>query len=108
MSTDYFKEVLRSDEVKRAKIEAALNETLVEDEETVEEPRDKQVLIRVSETQRDQWQEAAEADGLSVSEWLRQMADNRGREIFSCTHPLEHRQVYPLAEFCLKCGTRLR
>ena len=26
MSTDYFKEVLRSDEVKRAKIEAALNE----------------------------------------------------------------------------------
>ena len=68
MSTDYFKEVLRSDEVKRAKIEAALNETLVEDEETVEETRDKQVLIRVSETQRDQWQEAAEADGLSVSE----------------------------------------
>ena len=54
MSTDYFKEVLRSDEVKRAKIEAALNETLVEDEETVEETRDKQVLIRVSETQRDQ------------------------------------------------------
>ena len=108
MSTDYFKEVLRSDEVKRAKIEAALNETLVEDEETVEETRDKQVLIRVSETQRDQWQAAAEADGLSVSEWLRQMADARWREIFSCTHPIEMRQVYPWSEFCLKCGTRLR
>ena len=108
MSTDYFKEVLRSDEVKRAKIEAALNETLVEDEETVEETRDKQVLIRVSETQRDQWQAAAEADGLSVSEWLRQMADNRWREIFSCTHPREHGQGYPGAEVCLKCGTRLR
>ena len=108
MSTDYFKEVLRSDEVKRSKVEAALSSTLVEDEETVEESRDKQVLIRVSETQRDQWQEAAEADGLSVSEWLRQMADNRWREIFSCTHPLEHRQGYPWAEFCLKCGTRLR
>ena len=108
MSTDYFKEVLRSDEVKRAKIEAALNQTLVEDEETVEETRDKQVLIRVSETQRDQWQAAAEADGLSVSEWLRQMADARWREIFSCTHPIEMRQVYPWSEFCLKCGVRLR
>ena len=108
MSTDYIKEVLRRDEVKRNKIEAALSSTLVEDEEKVEEVRDKQVLIRVSETQRDQWQAAAEADGLSVSEWLRQMADNRWREIFSCTHPLEHRQVYPWAEFCLKCGTRLR
>lgn len=108
MSTDYFKEVLRSDEVKRAKVEAALEETLVEDDEKVDETRDKQVLIRVSETQRDQWQAAAEADGLSVSEWLRQMADARWREIFSCTHPLEQRQVYPWAEFCLKCGVRLR
>ena len=108
MTTDYFKEVLRSDEVKRAKIEAALEETLVEDEDTVDETRDKQVLIRVSESQRDQWQEAAEADGQSVSEWLRQMADSRWREIFSCTHPIESRQVYPWSEFCLKCGVRLR
>ena len=108
MTTDYFKEVLRSDEVKRAKIEAALEDTLVEDEDTVDETRDKQVLIRVSETQRDQWQEAAEADGQSVSEWLRQMADSRWREIFSCTHPIESRQVYPWSEFCLKCGVRLR
>ena len=108
MTTDYFKEVLRSDEVKRAKIEAALEETLVEDQDTIDETRDKQVLIRVSETQRDQWQEAAEADGQSVSEWLRQMADSRWREIFSCTHPIESRQVYPWSEFCLKCGVRLR
>jgi len=107
MTTDYFKEVLRSDEVKRAKIEAALEETL-DPEVEVDDTRDKQVLIRVSETQRDQWQEAAEADGQSVSEWLRQMADSRWREIFSCTHPLEHRQVYPWSEFCLKCGVRLR
>ena len=107
MTTDYFKEVLRSDEVKRAKIEAALEETL-DPEVEVDDTRDKQVLIRVSETQRDQWQEAAEADGQSVSEWLRQMADSRWREIFSCTHPLEHRQIYPWSEFCLKCGVRLR
>tara|TARA_B100000287_G_scaffold169837_1_gene160189 strand:+ start:475 stop:801 length:327 start_codon:yes stop_codon:yes gene_type:complete len=108
MSTDYMKEVLRSDEVKKAKVEAALAEELAVPEIEIEETRDKQVLIRVSETQRDQWQAAAESDSLSVSEWLRQMADNRWREIFSCTHPLEHRQVYPWSEFCLKCGTRLR
>jgi predicted HicB family RNase H-like nuclease len=108
MTTEYMKEVLRSDEVKKANIEAALLEELSEPEEIIEEPRDKQVLIRVSESQRDQWQEAAEADGLSVSEWLRQMADTRWREIFSCTHPLDQRQVYPWSEFCLKCGVRLR
>ena len=109
MTTEYMKEVLRSDGVKKGKIEAALAETLTEvEDDGVEEPRDKQVLIRVSETQRDQWQAAAEADSCSVSEWLRQMADTRWREIFSCTHPLENRQVYPWAEFCLKCGTRMR
>ena len=109
MTTEYMKEVLRADEVKKSKIEAALAETLTEvEDDGVEEPRDKQVLIRVSESQRDQWQEAAEAEGLSVSEWLRQMADNRWQEIFSCVHPLESRQVYPWSEFCLECGVRLR
>lgn len=108
MTTEYMKEVLRSDEVKKSNIEAALLEELSEPEELIEESRDKQVLIRVSETQRDQWAAAAEADSCSVSEWLRQMADTRWREIFSCTHPLDERQVYPWAEFCLKCGTRMR
>jgi hypothetical protein len=109
MTTEYIKEVLRANEVKKSKIEAALAASLTEvEDDGVDEPRDKQVLIRVSETQRDQWQAAAEADGLSVSEWLRQMADARWREIFSCTHPIEMRQVYPWSEFCLKCGVRLR
>lgn len=108
MTTEYMKEVLRADEVKKSKIEAALAEELAEDLVEVEESRDKQVLIRVSESQRDQWAAAAESDSLSVSEWLRQMADARWREIFSCTHPLDQRQVYPWSEFCLKCGARLR
>lgn len=109
MSSDYLKKTLLADEVARAEavgaVEAALVEPVVE---SVEEVRDKQVLIRVSESQRDQWQECAEADGLSVSEWLRQMADARWREVFTCTHPLEKRRSYPWSEFCLDCGTRLR
>lgn len=109
MSSEYFKQTFLADEVKKAKAAAAVDAVLAASEEApVEEVRDKQVLIRVSETQRGQWQDAADADGLSVSEWLRQMADARWREIYTCTHPLEKRQSYPWAEICLECGTRLR
>ena len=109
MSSEYFKQTFFADEAKKAKVKAAVDAVLADSEEApVEEVRDKQVLIRVSETQRGQWQDAADADGLSVSEWLRQMADARWREIFTCTHPLEKRQSYPWSEICLECGTRLR
>ncbi len=109
MSSDYLKQTFLADEVKKAKVAEAVEVALAGPEEAPpEEVRDRQVLIRVGETQRGQWQEAAEADGLSVSEWLRQMADARWREIFTCTHPLEKRQSYPWAEICLECGTRLR
>jgi len=109
MSSEYFKQTLLSDEVKKSKSAQAVDSALADDSVAVEdEVRDKQVLIRVSESQREQWQNAAEADGLSVSEWLRQMADNRWREIFTCNHPLEKRQSYPWSEFCLDCGTKIR
>ena len=111
MSSDYFKKTFFRDETHRAAAKAAV-EAMTADEDAVEaasdEVRDKQVLIRVSESQREQWQAAAEADGSSVSEWLRQMADARWMEIFTCTHPLDQRQAYPWSEFCLKCGTKLR
>jgi hypothetical protein len=109
MSTEYLKETFRADEIRDEKAKRLVEEIL-DDEPVVkpEEVRDKQVLIRVSESQREQWQEAADSDGTSVSEWLRSMADGRYREIFTCTHPLESRQVYPWSEFCLACGTRMR
>lgn len=72
------------------------------------EVRDKQVLVRVSEGQREKWRECAESDGLSVSEWLRGLAEARWREVFTCQHPLEFRKSYPWSEFCLACGERLR
>jgi hypothetical protein len=109
MSSDYLKKTLLADEVARAEAVGAVEAALAEPAaEPVDEVRDKQVLIRVSESQRDQWQECAEADGLSVSEWLRQMADARWRAVFTCTHPLEKRKSYPWSEFCLDCGSRLR
>jgi len=91
------------EEAARVAAEAALGEDVV-----VEEVRDKQVLVRVSEAQREQWRECAEVDGLSVSEWLRGLADERWREVFTCQHPLEFRRSYPWAEACLACGVQLR
>lgn len=70
--------------------------------------KDKTFLVRVSDVERLRWHRAAEADGLKVSEWLRQLADARFREVFECSHPLQDRKVYPWSEFCLKCGVRLR
>lgn len=109
MSSKYFKSTFLRGEAERAAAAVAVDAAVVEGSvEVVEEVRDKQVLIRVSESQREQWQAAADADGLSVSEWLRQMADSRWREIFTCVHPIEDRKSYPWSEFCLKCGARLR
>lgn len=111
MSTNYFKNTFLKEEAKQAAARAAAEAALSEGSEmeiSDDATRDKSVLIRVSEAQREQWQAAAEADGSSVSEWLRQMADNRWREIFTCTHPLDQRQSYPWSEFCLKCGARMR
>lgn len=70
--------------------------------------RDRQVLVRVSDLERERWQAAAEVDGLSVSEWVRGLADGRWRELFVCEHPVDRRRVFPWSEVCLGCGVRLR
>jgi len=109
MSSEYIKQVHLKDELEASEVDAAIEAVLQDEvEERVEGPRDKQVLIRVSELQRDKWQKAAEADNLSVSEWLRSMADFRHREIFECLHPIASRRSYPWSEHCMDCGARLR
>lgn len=108
MSTEYIKQVLRAGEVAAKSVDKVVEELLDSPVEEEDSTRNRQVLIRVSEVQRERWQRAAESDGLSMSEWLRQMADFRYREIFECTHPMDQRQIYPWSEFCLKCGVRLR
>lgn len=81
----------------------------VVDAGVLEGVRDRQVLLRVSERQRDDWQRAADADGAdSLSGWLRGLADGRVREVLFCSHPVGERRVYAWSEFCLRCGVRLR
>lgn len=115
MSSDYLKQTLLKHDIEAAKkrqaVFDAVDKALASPGsglEDIEETRDRQVLIRVGEAQRDRWQQCADADGLSVSEWLRQMADARYREVFLCTHPLDQRKSYPWSELCMKCGVRLR
>lgn len=106
MSTKHTKQTFFKDAVK---VDHVIDDLIADHDGPVEdEIMDKQVLIRVSETQRAKWQRAAEADGSSVSDWLRQMADRRYQEIYECTHPLEMRRSYPWSEFCDRCGVRLR
>lgn len=108
MSIEYQRALHFPDESRELAARVAAEAALVDEVVVVEEVRDKQVLIRVSEVQREQWRECAEADGLSVSEWLRGLADERWRAVFTCQHPLESRRSYPWAESCLACGERLR
>ena len=109
MSSKYMKEVLLKDEAEAKSVDEVVETVLQEEVEVIDDgPRDKQVLIRVSEKQREEWAKAAEADNLSVSEWLRSMANHRYREIFECLHPIEHRRSYPWSEHCMLCGARLR
>ena len=110
MSSEYLKQTLLKGEANDKELDRAISGALLADEVVVpvSETRDKQVLIRVSESQRDQWGKAAAKDGLSVSEWLRSMADFRYREIFECLHKIESRRIYPWSEHCMDCGARIR
>jgi len=71
-------------------------------------PADKQVLIRTTEPERDRWRKAAEKEGISLSQFIRDLLNARARELLECSHPIDQRRWYPWSEFCLKCNTRLR
>lgn len=67
-----------------------------------------QVLIRASRDSHERWKQAAEAQGVSMSEFVRSAADAAAADLLDCSHGVEHRRWYPWAEFCLKCGVQLR
>ena len=77
-------------------------------ETTPGEPADKQVVIRITQSMKDYWAKAAKANGVSLSEFIREAVQASSRETLECDHPAEFRQVYPWSETCLQCGTRLR
>lgn len=72
------------------------------------EPASKQVLIRANEVDHERWKRAAEARGVSLSEFIRDCLNDRASELLDCQHPLNQRRYYPWSEMCLACGQRLR
>lgn len=67
-----------------------------------------QVLVRTTHAERERWKQAAEAKGLSLSEFVRAVVGEATVNILDCSHPLNQRRWYPWAEFCVECGQRLR
>lgn len=66
----------------------------------------KQVLIRTTDEDHARWKEASEKEGVSLSEFLRNAANNSASEILDCKHPQEHLKWYPWGSRCTKCGLR--
>ena len=73
-----------------------------------EETKTAQILVRISEDERDEWKRAAEVIGVSMSDLIR---DTVGKTVHAtladCLHPAESLRNYPWASFCDKCGERL-
>jgi hypothetical protein len=73
-----------------------------------DEPSQVQVIIRTGGQERERYKEAAEKSGMSMSEWIRSIANKEAALILDCQHPMEFRKSYPWSESCKKCGKRLR
>ena len=67
----------------------------------------KQVLIRTTDEDHARWKEAADKDGITLSEFLRKAANASASDILDCKHPKEYLQWYPWAVKCRKCGQKL-
>jgi len=72
-----------------------------------EETKTAQILVRISEEERDEWKVAAEKLGISMSELIRNSVAPVVQETLHCSHPEEYRRSYPWAEFCDRCEARL-
>ena len=68
---------------------------------------DKQVLIRVSEKDRERWKKSAEISGKSLSLWIRDILNKESSLILDCPHPLNEMKYYPWAQICTRCGMRV-
>ena len=66
-----------------------------------------QVLVRVPAQSRDRWKAAAEAKGVTLSEFVRSCCDSGAEQLLDCQHPLQFRKTLPWAVICKACGKRL-
>lgn len=89
------------------KVAETLEPTVPKHVGTPDKPAQKQVLIRTTEEDHARWKAAAEHLGLTLSDYLRGLANDRTAEILDCPHPLNMRRAYPWAQFCNQCGQRL-
>lgn len=64
-----------------------------------------QVIVRVPETTRERWKQAAAAKGQSMSEFVRTAADGASSDVLDCRH--DSVRTYPWATICNGCGARL-
>lgn len=75
---------------------------------TPDKPAQKQILIRATDEDHQRWKDAAQRCGVSMSEYVRRVVNERTAELLDCLHPVAARKTYPWAEFCTACGQRLR
>lgn len=71
------------------------------------DPADKQVIVRVTAEMRDFWKAAAQASGVTLSEFIRDLVQTGASDVLECQHPQEALRQYPWSTVCLKCGQRL-
>lgn len=71
-------------------------------------PAGKQVLIRLPESDRERWKEAADKHGKTMSQMIRDAVNEHVKGVLDCPHPTNQRRYYPWSEMCLACGTRIR
>jgi len=71
-------------------------------------PATKQIIVRASDVDHERWKQAAHKSGKSMAQFIREVMNDKVKDILDCSHPINMRRQYPWAEFCLKCNTRLR
>ena len=70
-------------------------------------PADKNILVRLTNKDRERWKEASEKIGVTMSQMIRDAVNVKVIEVLDCPHPTNMRRYYPWSEFCLKCSTRI-
>lgn len=70
--------------------------------------KQQQVLIRATPDEHERWKQAADKTGQTMSDFIRNAANQQAAEHLDCAHTVQHRRWYPWAETCLKCGIQLR
>jgi len=70
-------------------------------------PAGKQVLIRTTESDRENWKKVSEMSGITLSAWIRDTLNAKARTFLECEHPSEMIRSYPWATVCTKCNRRL-